>query len=134
MLIDDSVLAQQITHLSSLPGLFASTLSLLGPLHGKHPDGGMVESACYNIAAWYVAPPRGRLSRPHQSLIVLVTCRPDLVQGSIIDLPFLGEIQSISVPMGNQPQWAVPPIQPKPGLAVPPIVRRHTACRAAELS
>lgn len=43
----------QISHLPSLVGLFSSTISILGPLFFKPGGSGMVEAACYNIAAWY---------------------------------------------------------------------------------
>ncbi|SCV73310.1 BQ2448_7236 [Microbotryum intermedium] len=73
-----------ITHRPSLVGLFSSTISTLGPLHFKYSSqgGGMVETACYNIAAW-----------------------PDLVPGATLDYPFLGVVHSVSIPIDSQPQW-----------------------------
>jgi len=96
----------------------------------------MVESACHNIAAWSAnlraravgpATLAHKLTRPRS--VLTSQCRPDLSEGSVIDLPFLGVVQSMAVPMGNQPQWAVPPIQPKPGLTVPPIVSGQVKVR-----
>lgn len=47
----------QITHLPAMSGLFSSLAAILGPLHFKHAqiggaNGGMVETACHNIASW----------------------------------------------------------------------------------
>ncbi|GAA5974307.1 hypothetical protein JCM11641_006725 [Rhodosporidiobolus odoratus] len=80
-----------ITHLPSLPGLFTSLLALLGPLHFKHArdrgtKGGMVESACYNISAW-----------------------PDPTSGQTLDLPFLGSVLTVSLPLPSQTQFPVLP-------------------------
>ncbi|ORY77594.1 hypothetical protein BCR35DRAFT_305344 [Leucosporidium creatinivorum] len=100
-----------ITHLPSLPGLFSSVLSILGPMHFKHQQssssgsspvstrsgvgnggeaagamGGMVEAASYNISSW-----------------------PDLHPGTTLDLPFLGTVLSVEIPLGSQPQWPLPP-------------------------
>ncbi|SDA02981.1 BZ3500_MvSof-1268-A1-R1_Chr11-1g03247 [Microbotryum saponariae] len=77
----------QITHRPSLVGLFSSTIATLGPLHFKHSSqgGGMVETACYNIASW-----------------------PDLLPGATLDYPFLGVVHSVSIPIDSQPQWLKP--------------------------
>ncbi|KAK4699375.1 hypothetical protein P7C70_g6887, partial [Phenoliferia sp. Uapishka_3] len=79
-----------ITHQPSLVGLFTNTLSILGPLYFKHGSetGGVLETACYNVAAW-----------------------PDLVEGSTLDLPLLGSMQSVAIPLSGQPQW---PLTSKP--------------------
>ncbi|KDE04606.1 hypothetical protein MVLG_04986 [Microbotryum lychnidis-dioicae p1A1 Lamole] len=76
-----------ITHRPSLVGLFSITIATLGPLHFKHSSqgGGMVETACYNIASW-----------------------PDLLPGATLDYPFLGVVHSVSIPIDSQPQWLKP--------------------------
>ncbi|GAA5865062.1 hypothetical protein JCM8547_007700 [Rhodosporidiobolus lusitaniae] len=80
-----------ITHLPSLSGLFSSLLTILGPLHFKHAQtagakGGMVESACYNIASW-----------------------PDPTPGTTLELPFLGSVLTVSLPLPSQAQFPPPP-------------------------
>ncbi|GAA5989022.1 hypothetical protein JCM10908_006273 [Rhodotorula pacifica] len=91
-----------ITHLPSLSGLFSSLMQILGPLHFKHAQqragnggtggtgggagGGMVETACRNIASW-----------------------PALLPGSpALELPFLGSVLTISLPLPNH-QVQLPP-------------------------
>lgn len=32
-------------------------------------------------------------------------CRPDLIPGSTLELPFMGTIHSITIPLASQPQW-----------------------------
>lgn len=49
----------------------------------------MVEAASHNIASW-----------PDLS--------PALESGATLDLPFLGTLQTVSVPLGSQPQWHMP--------------------------
>ncbi|POY76233.1 hypothetical protein BMF94_0428 [Rhodotorula taiwanensis] len=76
-----------ISHLPDLSGLFSSLMAILGPLHFKHAQnsgtkGGMVETACHNLASW-----------------------PDLVPGSTLELPFLGSVLTVSVPLPHQPQF-----------------------------
>ncbi|GAA5821580.1 hypothetical protein JCM11251_000919 [Rhodosporidiobolus azoricus] len=80
-----------LTHLPSLSGLFSSLLSILGPMHFRHAQhpgakGGMVETACYNIGAW-----------------------PDPTPGSTLDLPFLGTVLTVSLPLPSQIQFPLPP-------------------------
>ncbi|GAA5883187.1 hypothetical protein JCM1840_005037, partial [Sporobolomyces johnsonii] len=82
-----------LTHHPHLPGLFASALSILGPLHFKHAAtagtaGGMVETACHNIASW-----------------------PDPTPGATLELPFLGSVLTVSLPLPSQAQY---PSLPKP--------------------
>ncbi|KAL8287038.1 hypothetical protein RQP46_004044 [Phenoliferia psychrophenolica] len=78
---------EKITHQPSLVGLFTNTLSILGPIHFKHGGvgGGVVEAACHNIASW-----------------------PDLIEGATLDLPLLGTIQTVAIPLAGQPQWSSP--------------------------
>ncbi|GAA6032960.1 hypothetical protein JCM8097_000067 [Rhodosporidiobolus ruineniae] len=76
-----------ITHLPSHPGLFSSIVSILGPLHFKHAQhpgakGGMIESACYNIGAW-----------------------PDPIPGTTVDLPLLGTVLTVALPLPSQAQF-----------------------------
>ncbi|KAK4046731.1 hypothetical protein OIV83_005836 [Microbotryomycetes sp. JL201] len=75
-----------VSHLPSLPGLFESALAIIGPLYFKHKGGGMVEAACHNIASW-----------------------PDPASGLSLELPLLGSVLSISMPLGNRAQWPPPP-------------------------
>ncbi|KAM0791909.1 hypothetical protein ACM66B_004163 [Microbotryomycetes sp. NB124-2] len=75
-----------ISHLPSLPGLFESALAVIGPLYFKHKGGGMVEAACHNIANW-----------------------PDPTSGLSLELPILGSVLSMSMPLGNRAQWPPPP-------------------------
>ncbi|GAA5954973.1 hypothetical protein JCM21900_005952 [Sporobolomyces salmonicolor] len=75
-----------LTHHPHLSGLFASALSILGPLHFKHAAtagtaGGMVETACHNIASW-----------------------PDPTPGATLELPFLGSVLTVSLPLPSQAQ------------------------------
>ncbi|GAA6023546.1 hypothetical protein JCM10207_005712 [Rhodosporidiobolus poonsookiae] len=90
-----------ITHHASLPGLFASVLQVLGPLHFRHANtpgvrGGMVESACYNIAAW-----------------------PDPTPGLTLDLPLLGTVLTISLPLPSQAQFPTLPPSSATALVTP---------------
>ncbi|GAA6063699.1 hypothetical protein JCM10212_000278, partial [Sporobolomyces blumeae] len=80
-----------LTHHAHLSGLFASVLAILGPLHFRHAKtpgakGGMVESACLNIAAW-----------------------PDLVPGTTVELPLLGDVLTVALPLPHQAQFPTPP-------------------------
>ncbi|GAA5888984.1 hypothetical protein JCM6882_009707 [Rhodosporidiobolus microsporus] len=79
-----------LTHLPSLSGLFSSLLAILGPMHFRHAQhpgakGGMVETACYNIGAW-----------------------PDPSPGSTLDLPFLGTVLTVALPLPSQAQFPLP--------------------------
>ncbi|BGO94502.1 hypothetical protein NBRC10512_000305 [Rhodotorula toruloides] len=79
-----------ISHIPHLVGLFSSLVSILGPLHFKHAQaggtqGGMVETACHNIASW-----------------------PDPVPGATLDLPFLGSVLTIALPLPSQAQFPPP--------------------------
>ncbi|KAK4049215.1 hypothetical protein OIO90_005504 [Microbotryomycetes sp. JL221] len=69
-----------ISHLPSLPGLFETALSVIGPLFFKHKQGGggTIEAACHNIANW-----------------------PGPTAGSSLELPLLGSVLSLpaSVPL-----------------------------------
>ncbi|GAA5895919.1 hypothetical protein JCM8208_005124 [Rhodotorula glutinis] len=76
-----------ISHLPALSGLFSALVSILGPLHFKHAQpggarGGMVETACHNIASW-----------------------PDPVPGATLELPFLGSVLTVSIPLPSQAQF-----------------------------
>ncbi|TKA50564.1 hypothetical protein B0A53_06055 [Rhodotorula sp. CCFEE 5036] len=99
-----------ITHLASLSGLFSALMEILGPLHFKHAAqqqqqqrrggegageegsatmatrmGGMVETACRNIASW-----------------------PDLTPGTTLELPFLGSVLTVAIPLSPH-QVQLPP-------------------------
>ncbi|GAA6003056.1 uncharacterized protein JCM10292_000315 [Rhodotorula paludigena] len=79
-----------ITHLPDLAGLFSSLVAILGPLHFKHAQsggarGGMVETACHNIASW-----------------------PDPTPGTTVELPFLGSVLTVSLPLPSQAQFPLP--------------------------
>ncbi|GAA6027016.1 hypothetical protein JCM8202_004625, partial [Rhodotorula sphaerocarpa] len=87
-----------ITHLPAMSGLFSSLAAILGPLHFKHAqiggaNGGMVETACHNIASW-----------------------PDLVPGTTVELPFLGSVLTVSVPLPHQVQLPRPLSRASPHL------------------
>ncbi|GAA5997340.1 hypothetical protein JCM5350_004135, partial [Sporobolomyces pararoseus] len=76
-----------LTHHPHLPGLFSSVLEILGPLHFLHAKqsgakGGMVESACLNISSW--PPPN---------------------PGSTLELPLLGSVLNVALPLPNQAQY-----------------------------
>ncbi|GAA5847179.1 hypothetical protein JCM9279_006124 [Rhodotorula babjevae] len=79
-----------ISHLPALSGLFSALVSILGPLHFKHAQpggarGGMVETACHNIASW-----------------------PDPTPGATLELPFLGSVLTVSLPLPSQAQFPLP--------------------------
>ncbi|KPV73812.1 uncharacterized protein RHOBADRAFT_45103 [Rhodotorula graminis WP1] len=79
-----------ISHLPALSGLFSALVSILGPLHFKHAQpggarGGMVETACHNIASW-----------------------PDPTPGATLELPFLGSVLTVSIPLPSQAQFPLP--------------------------
>ncbi|GAA6050976.1 hypothetical protein JCM3770_005351 [Rhodotorula araucariae] len=79
-----------ITHLAALSGLFSALVAILGPLHFKHAhQGGMVETACYNIASW-----------------------PDPTPGSTLELPFLGSVLTVALPLPAQAQFPLPVTHP----------------------
>ncbi|GAA5877787.1 hypothetical protein JCM16303_000237 [Sporobolomyces ruberrimus] len=88
-----------LTHHPHLPGLFSSVLEILGPLHFLHAKqsgakGGMVESACLNIAAW-----------------------PEPIPGTNLELPLLGTVLNVSLPLPYQAQYPTTPTQPPPPIA-----------------
>ncbi|BGP26991.1 DUF1630 family protein [Rhodotorula toruloides] len=79
-----------ISHIPHLIGLFSSLVSILGPLHFKHAQaggtrGGMVETACHNIASWL-----------------------DPIPGATLDLPFLGSVLTVVLPLPSQAQFPPP--------------------------
>ncbi|BGP34668.1 hypothetical protein JCM10296v2_006490 [Rhodotorula toruloides] len=79
-----------ISYIPHLVGLFSSLVSILGPLHFKHAQaggtqGGMVETACHNIASW-----------------------PDPSPGATVDLPFLGSVLTAVLPLPSQAQFPLP--------------------------
>ncbi|BGP42757.1 hypothetical protein JCM10449v2_006769 [Rhodotorula kratochvilovae] len=85
-----------ITHLPALSGLFSALVAILGPLHFKHAQaggarGGMVETACYNIASW-----------------------PDPTPGATLELPFLGSVLTAALPLPSQAQFPLPSSAPSP--------------------
>ncbi|GAA5905596.1 uncharacterized protein JCM6883_005382 [Sporobolomyces salmoneus] len=100
------VLLTQYPHLS---GLFSSVISILGPLHFLHAKqsgakGGMVESACLNIASW-----------------------PPYREGSTLELPLLGSVLNVEIPLPFQAQYpkvlpsiVVPARVPTPSSTKPP--------------
>ncbi|GJN93678.1 hypothetical protein Rhopal_006735-T1 [Rhodotorula paludigena] len=105
-----------ITHLPDLAGLFSSLVAILGPLHFKHAQsggarGGMVETACHNIASWCVArrPRRGVLSFLQSDRVLIFFIprehRPDPTPGTTVELPFLGSVLTVSLPLPSQAQF-----------------------------
>lgn len=111
--------ATQITHLPELAGLFSSLVAILGPLHFKHAQfggarGGMVETACHNITSWCVARrPRGSvlcLLHRERALIAIEPRdhRPDPTPGTTVELPFLGSVLTVSLPLPSQAQFPLP--------------------------
>ncbi|GAA5849367.1 hypothetical protein JCM5353_005308 [Sporobolomyces roseus] len=90
-----------LTHHPHLPGLFSSVLQVLGPLHFLHAKqagakGGMVESACLNIAAW-----------------------PDPTPGATLELPLLGTVLTFTLPLPYQAQYPSIPSAPSPSSSTP---------------
>ncbi|GAA5939766.1 uncharacterized protein JCM15063_005280 [Sporobolomyces koalae] len=76
-----------LTHRPHLPGLFESVVEIVGPLHFLHAKqagakGGMVESACLNMAAW-----------------------PAPVPGATLELPLLGTVLNVTLPLPYQAQY-----------------------------
>lgn len=72
-----------MTTISSLSGLFSTLIGILGPLYFKHDGVGVIENACRNLGSW-----------------------PDLVPGSLLDLPFLGKVLTVEIPLLGQSQWS----------------------------
>ena len=82
------------------PALYTSMISQFGPLFHAHGVP-MLETACHNIASWYVA----SLSRPLSPLLTLgCQRRQSPSPGATVELGFLGSVLQVELPLTSDSQ------------------------------
>lgn len=72
----------KITQADDLPGLFAETLGRVAQLYFKHGSDYVLDTAVNNIASW-----------------------PAIEPGATAELPILGEVVNVRIPLGAENQW-----------------------------